>query len=78
MYTFMQMILSYTMAPSLKVAIDSLQNDFNSFQTSLGNIQLDFTQFRLSLNYVMIQTLNGTQIEIVASYKYLGIIYKYL
>ncbi len=52
---------------------NGLQNDFNSFQTSLGSLKLDFTQFRLSLNYVMIQTLNGTQIEIVASYKYLGI-----
>ncbi len=30
----------YTMAPSLKVAMDSLQNAFNSFQTSLGNLKL--------------------------------------
>ncbi len=29
----------YTMAPSLKVALDSLQNTFNSFQTSLGNLK---------------------------------------
>lgn len=30
----------YTMAPSLKVAMDSLQNAFNSFQTSLDNLKL--------------------------------------
>ncbi len=30
----------YTMAQSLKVAMDCLQNVFNSFQTSLDNLKL--------------------------------------
>lgn len=71
------------MYTSLKVAMDSLKNAFNSFQTSLGNLKLvlnakkktkcmNFTQSRLSLHYFMIQTLNGTKIERVAFYKYIG------
>lgn len=73
----------YTIAPSLKVAMDSLQTAFNLLQMSLVNLKLVlnskktkcmiFSHSRSSPTDRTVLTLDGTQLERVSSYKYLGI-----
>lgn len=69
----------YTMALSVKVAMDSLQTAFHLFQTSLVNLKLVlntkkdkkiwfFTCFRLTPNDFMIKTSDGTHLERIYSH----------
>ena len=73
----------YTSAPSVKTAVDNLQSAFSILQASLLSLRLAlnekktkymvFTRTRSSLPNVEVSTTNGTLLERVKTYKYLGI-----
>lgn len=73
----------YTMAPSLNQALEFLQDAFQTLQHSLLKLKLvlnsektkfmTFTRSRSNVVVPTISTLDGTFLERVTSYKYLGI-----
>lgn len=74
----------YTSSPSLNTAISSLQISFNNLQYAFSNLRLllntyktKFMTFNRHLsqtpNNASISTLDGTALQPVSSYKYLGI-----
>lgn len=74
----------YTSSPSLNTAISSLQISFNNLQYAFSNLHLllntyktKFMTFNRHLsqtpNNASISTLDGTALQPVSSYKYLGI-----
>ena len=73
----------YTVVPNLKMAMDSLQTALNLLQIPLVKLNLVLNSKKInftiimcshsSLNDCMVLTLDGSHLERVTSYKYLGI-----